>query len=97
MNYVLSLIPLMLMLTLPPQQTVDAARAEQAYRNNCMICHGQGLEGGFGPALLHVGSRKTKEQIAQQIRYGGAIMPAFGSQLDTRTIDALAEWLSLKK
>jgi cytochrome c550 len=89
------LLAVMLMFT--SQEISDSVTAEQAYRNNCMICHGQALEGGFGPELLHVGSRKTKAQIVQQIQNGGTLMPSFRNQLDARTIDALAEWLFAKK
>lgn len=88
---------LAVMLTFPSQEVGDSAIAELAYRNNCMICHGQALEGGFGPELSHVGSRRTKAQIVQQIQNGGVLMPAFRSQLDVGTVNALAEWLFAKK
>nr|WP_277603106.1 cytochrome c [Brevibacillus sp. SYP-B805] len=85
------------MWTFPSQEVGDSAKAELAYRNNCMICHGPALEGGFGPALSHVGSRKTKAQIVRQIQNGGVLMPAFRTQLDAGTIQVLAEWLFAKK
>lgn len=99
MKLVTPVFPMLLavLLKFPSQEIGDLVKAEQAYRNNCMICHGQALEGGFGPELLHVGSRKTKEQIVEQINNGGTLMPAFRNQLDAETIEALAEWLFKKK
>ncbi|MED4584429.1 cytochrome c [Brevibacillus choshinensis] len=99
MSSVLPIFSLLFTMMLPfaPQEIGGSAIAEQVFRNNCMICHGQDLEGGFGPELLHVGSRKSKAQIAQQIQHGGMLMPAFGNQLDAGTIETLAQWLSEKK
>jgi cytochrome c551 len=79
------------------QQVGDFAKAEQIYINICMVCHGAALEGGIGPNLQHIGSRRTKEEIIDQIANGRGLMPAFRGQLDPATILLLAEWLYSKK
>jgi cytochrome c551 len=35
------------------------AEAVHLYENGCITCHGDGLQGGIGPSLRHVGSRLT--------------------------------------
>lgn len=67
------------------------------YKDNCMVCHGEGLKGDFGPNLTKVGSRKTKEQIVTQIMKGKGDMPPFGDSLKPEEVETLAAWLAAKK
>lgn len=76
------------------------AEIEELYkRNNCLSCHGVGLKGRVGPEtnLETVGSRLTKEQIAQQIAKGSKNMPPYEKVMRPEEIDMLAEWLSTQK
>ena len=84
------------------QSDVLASAPEQVqslYKQNCLSCHGSGLEGRVGPKtnLQKVGGQMTKDQIAKQITGGGNGMPGFGSKLKPEEIEALAGWLAEKK
>lgn len=94
---IVKIIPLLMLVMLPLNENKDFSRAVQAYRNNCMACHGANLEGGIGPNLQRVGSRKTKEDIVSIITYGRGLMPSYGNQLDRNTIQLLAKWLAAKR
>lgn len=84
-----------------PQATdagvTTAAQAQVLFKDNCMACHGAGLEGDFGPNLTKVGSRKTKDEIVQQINKGSGDMPPFQKALKADEIETLAAWLAAKK
>lgn len=76
------------------------AEIEEMYKkNNCLSCHGAGLGGRVGAEtnLETVGSRLTKEQIAQQIAKGSKNMPAYEKILKPEEIDTIAEWLASLK
>jgi mono/diheme cytochrome c family protein len=77
--------------------TTTAAQVQVLYKDNCMACHGAGLEGDFGPNLTKVGSRKTKDEIVTQIIKGKGDMPPFQSAIKSEEIEALAAWLAAKK
>lgn len=67
------------------------------YKQNCLACHGDQLQGGVGPNLQEVGSRLSQEDIAQLIYDGQGTMPAFGDKLSDEEINELAQWLSEQK
>ncbi|MGO4498006.1 cytochrome c [Paenibacillus sp. 2RAB27] len=80
-----------------PQDTpasIPSAKAELLYKDNCLVCHGVGLAGDYGPNLTKVGSRRTKEQIVTQIMNGKVEMPPFKDTLKPDDIESLATWLS---
>ena len=77
--------------------TVDAAAAEEIYKNSCIGCHAADLGGGVGPNLQKVGSEMTADQIHDKIAKGGGGMPAFKGQLSDDEITALTNWLAAKK
>jgi mono/diheme cytochrome c family protein len=82
----------------PPAVTADlAAKAEPLFKNNCMACHGDQLQGGGGPNISKVGERRTKEQLIAKINGGGKVMPAFKEILNAEEVEALAAWLATKK
>jgi cytochrome c551 len=74
-------------------------QVQSLYKQNCLSCHGAGLEGKIGPKtnLQQIGGRLIKEQIAKQITSGGNGMPAFGTKLKPEETQALADWLATKK
>ncbi|CAH1214262.1 hypothetical protein PAECIP111891_04064 [Paenibacillus allorhizoplanae] len=83
--------------TVKPQDTpasIPSAKAELLYKDNCLVCHGVGLAGDYGPNLTKVGSRRTKEQIVTQIMNGKVEMPGFKDKLKPDDIESLANWLS---
>jgi mono/diheme cytochrome c family protein len=76
-----------------PTATIDGA---EVYKQNCMSCHGQNLEGVAAPALTTVGTKYNAEEIAKIIKDGKGGMPA-GIVKKKPEIDAVAQWLSEKK
>ncbi|MBP1992332.1 c-type cytochrome [Paenibacillus eucommiae] len=74
--------------------TVDA---QALYKQNCMSCHGNSLEGGVGPKLQNVGAKLSKDQIATILANGKGAMPNFKGKLSDDEIGALSDWLSAKK
>lgn len=69
------------------------------YKNNCMQCHGNEMQGMMGPEsnLQKIGSKLTKEEIANTIENGGKLMPAQGGRLEKEEIEKIADWLASKK
>lgn len=69
------------------------------YKNNCMQCHGNEMQGLMGPkSNLHkIGNRLTKEEIAHKIQHGGKLMPAQSDRLHKMEIDEIATWLANSK
>ena len=82
---------------LKPQPPQVAGRSGLAlYQNSCAACHGEDRKGSPPefPALLGVGGRLSKDQIATQIRNGGGRMPAFGGQYSPSDIQAIVGYLT---
>lgn len=75
--------------------TTTAVDVETIYKQNCISCHGTGMDKMAD--LTTVGSRLSKEEIANQIRKGGGGMIAFENRLKDSEINALADWLAAKK
>jgi quinoprotein glucose dehydrogenase len=64
------------------------------FGSNCASCHGDSLKGSPEvPSLVGVGSRRTREQIAQVIRQGTGRMPGFTGALDNTAINDLVTYL----
>ena len=76
---------------------LDVAAAEAVYGKNCLMCHGDQLQGGGGPELAHVGANMSVEDIAGKIQRGGGGMPPFKDTLSAEELGNLAKWLSEKK
>jgi len=75
------------------------ANAEAIFKQNCVACHGNNLEGKLGPNtnLQKVGAKLSKDQIVNQIKNGGNGMTPFKGVLSDDQINALADWLAAKK
>lgn len=69
----------------------------EIYKQNCLSCHGNQLQGRVGPDLQTVGSRLTEDELMQLIHDGKGGMPAFGKQLSEDEIASIAAWLSDQK
>lgn len=89
----------------PPAPIVHAYTSESKksgaalfHERGCEHCHGvDGRGGELGPDLSTVGKRLKKQQIDQQIRKGGAAMPAFGDVLQPDEIKDLVNFLHAKR
>ncbi len=72
---------------------VDIELGAQVFRTaGCTGCHGDRGEGGIGPSLrdARFAYSNTRETIAQKVRSGPGIMPAFGpDQIDDRQLAGL--------
>lgn len=77
----------------PPR--AEGAGARATYQNACASCHGMDREGSGAqiPALVDIGERLTRAQIAAQIRNGGGRMPGFGGALSPDEIAGLTTYL----
>jgi len=68
---------------------------ERFYANNCVVCH-QEDRGGFAasgfPSLIDIKSRKTKEEVTQQIRQGKGMMTGF-PQIKDNELESLLKFL----
>jgi len=64
------------------------------YKQRCLSCHGDQLEGRVGPNLQAVGSRLTEEEIAGIISDGKGGMPAFGKRLSEEELASISAWLA---
>jgi len=64
------------------------------YGANCASCHGENLKGSATmPSLVDIGSRRTREQLAQTIRQGTGRMPGFAGTLDNTAVNDLVTFL----
>ncbi|MBM7660808.1 cytochrome c550 [Bacillus mesophilus] len=77
------------------EEAGEATTPEELYAANCLSCHGDQLQGGFGPALANIGSKYDAETIQGIITNGQGSMPAIA--IDAEKAQALATWLSEKK
>ena len=77
--------------------TASTVDAQAIYKQNCISCHGNNLEGGVGPSLQKVGAKYSKDQMVTILNNGQGAMPSFKGKLSDNEIGALATWLSEKK
>ena len=69
-----------------------AADGAAVFASICSGCHGADGTGGAGPDLT-ARTSLTKDRIVDQVTNGGTSMPAYGSQLSTEEIDAVADYV----
>ena len=86
----------------------DRLRIGQAlYRENCVVCHDINREQSkkMGPSFYRLFQRdrmplaKVKpswEYVRVRVKFGGAIMPAFGGFLTERDINAIIAYMASK-
>ncbi len=80
-----------------PVRPVDVAAAEEIYKQNCLSCHGDQLQGAFAPELNKIGASMSIEQIYNRIVNGGGGMPKFEGRLTEDEIVNITNWLAAKK
>lgn len=75
-------------------RNVGGQSGKQTYLRNCAVCHGDNLLGAPPqiPALNHISSKKSGDEVAGIIRRGAGRMPAF-PMLKNEEVDALAAFL----
>lgn len=83
-------------------------RAGQAlYRENCAVCHDidKAQSKKFGPSFYKLFKRDSmpiakmkpsREYIKLRVKFGGALMPAFGKRLSEVEIDTLIDYIESK-
>jgi mono/diheme cytochrome c family protein len=72
-----------------------ASDPKALFQQNCASCHtfaAAGATGTVGPNLDQL--QLPVSRIEQQIRKGGAVMPAFEGKLSDAQIKALAKWVA---
>ncbi|TFE27462.1 c-type cytochrome [Cohnella luojiensis] len=80
-----------------PDKPVNVNAADQIYKQNCLSCHGDQLQGSIGPQLSNVGGKLSKEEIYKRIQKGGGGMPPFDGRLTEDEIINITNWLADKK
>ena len=68
---------------------------EELYLTYCANCHGNNLEGGFGPKLRKIGKKYNIKQLAKILEEGKGTMPS-QSFIDPKDRKKLVEWLYRK-
>ena len=79
----------------PATSTQGTANAEALFSENCSSCHtlaAANASGKVGPNLDD--PKPSKEAVAEQVTNGGGGMPAFGGQLSSAEIEAIAEYVA---
>jgi mono/diheme cytochrome c family protein len=79
------------------------------YRENCAVCHDiekdKAHSHKFGPSLNRLFKNETlpmshgkpsRQYVEVRIKFGGAIMPAFGKRLTQGEIDTLIDYIDSK-
>lgn len=80
-----------------PQVTLNENAATSVYKQSCLSCHGDQLQGGVGPNLQKVGTEMNEQQIYNRILKGAGVMPAFKGTLKDEDIANIALWLAKHK
>jgi quinohemoprotein ethanol dehydrogenase len=64
----------------------------KVYENNCLACHGaEGVGGHNGPKLIN--TKKTRDELIQQVKKGSGNMPPFEGNLSEEEINAVVDYL----
>ncbi|WP_050616451.1 cytochrome c551 [Bacillus testis] len=75
---------------------VDDSAGAKIYKQNCINCHGDNLQGVSGPNLQEVGAKQSKDDIEKIILEGkGGGMPK--GLVKGKDAETVAQWLSEKK
>jgi mono/diheme cytochrome c family protein len=93
----------------PPWETPQLVIGRDLFRENCAVCHDIDKDRmhsrKFGPSLNHLfkneslplsNGKPNRQYVIVRIKYGGALMPAFGKKLNDSDINALLEYIASK-
>ncbi len=93
----------------PPWETPPLMAGQFLFRENCSVCHDIDKDKmhskKFGPSLNHLfkneklplsHGKPNKQYVAVRIKYGGALMPAFGKKLNDSEIDSIIDYIASK-
>ena len=90
-------------------QKEHLAIGRDLYRENCAVCHDIDKDKlhsrKFGPSLNHLfqneklpmsHGKPSRQYVAVRIKFGGAVMPAFGKRLTEDEIETLMDYIESK-
>src|SRR5579863_8722474 len=93
----------------PPWETSPLIAGRDLFRENCAVCHDidkdQKHTRKFGPSLNHLfkneklplsHGKPSRPYVVVRIKFGGALMPAFRTQLSDREINTLIDYIASK-
>lgn len=93
----------------PPWETPRLVIGRDLFRENCSVCHDIDKDKRhsrkIGPSLNHLfknerlplsHGKPNRQYVITRIKFGGAIMPAFGKKLDDSEINTLIDYLASK-
>ncbi|MBP0723574.1 cytochrome c [Bacillus sp. RG28] len=76
-----------------------SAKPEDIYKNTCIGCHGDQMQGGVGPNLQKIGGQLSQDEIKNILQNGktGKIGTMPKGLLPAEQVDVMAKWLASKK
>ncbi len=93
----------------PPWEKSRVDIGRDLFRENCAVCHDidkdQKHTRKFGPSLNHLfkneklplsHGKPSRAYVVVRIKFGGALMPAFGKQLSDSEISTLIDYIASK-
>ncbi|MBV8550127.1 MAG: cytochrome c [Acidobacteriaceae bacterium] len=93
----------------PPWEKPPSVVGRDLFRENCAVCHDidkdQKHSTKFGPSLNHLfknerlplsHGKPNRQYVVVRIKFGGALMPAFGKQLNDSEISILIDYIASK-
>jgi cytochrome c551 len=72
-----------------------SASGEEVFKQSCVSCHGDQLQGVIGPNLQHVGAKYSEKDITNILAQGRGSMPP--KVVEGADAQAVAKWLASKK
>ncbi len=93
----------------PPWEESQLVAGRDLFRENCTVCHDidkdQKHTRKFGPSLNHLfrneklplsHGKPSRPYVTLRIKFGGALMPAFRTQLSDSEINTLINYIASK-
>jgi len=93
----------------PPWETSRLVIGRDLFRDNCAVCHDIDKDKmhsrKLGPSLNHLfknarmplsHAKPNRQYVEIRIKFGGALMPAFGKRLDDSEINTLIDYIESK-
>jgi mono/diheme cytochrome c family protein len=93
----------------PPWEKPKLAEGRDLYRQNCAVCHDIDKDKThsrkLGPSLHHLfknerlplsHGKPSRQYVMVRVKFGGALMPAFGKKLNDAQINTLIDYIESK-